>query len=91
MGVELLAEPGYFSPTVTVAVLPEGVTALDVQQLMRERHRIEIATGMGPAPVRERVIRIGHMGWTHAPEMERTLDALDDVLEHVPVRQAVAD
>jgi len=91
IGVELLAEPGYYSPTVTVAVLPEGVTALEVQQLMRERHGIEIATGMGPAPVRERVIRIGHMGWTHAPEMERTLEALDDVLEHVPARQVAAD
>jgi aspartate aminotransferase-like enzyme len=91
LGVELLAEPGYFSPTVTVAVMPEGVSSLDVQQLMRERHGIEIATGTGPGAMRERVIRIGHMGWTHEPEMERTLAALDDVLEHVPARQAVAD
>lgn len=89
VGLTLLADPDYVSPTVTVALMPEGVSSVDVQQLMRERHGIEIATGQGH--LRERAIRIGHMGWTHEPELERTIDALDDVLERVPVRQAVAD
>jgi aspartate aminotransferase-like enzyme len=34
--------------------------------------------------MRANAVRIGHMGWTHRPEMERTLEALDDVLERVP-------
>jgi aspartate aminotransferase-like enzyme len=35
--------------------------------------------------MRDNAIRIGHMGWTHQPELDRTLEALDDVLERAPV------
>ncbi|MEZ4523426.1 MAG: alanine--glyoxylate aminotransferase family protein [Thermomicrobiales bacterium] len=82
LGLELVAADEYASPTVTVAWTPEGVTASEIQQAMVDRHGIYIATGQGF--MSDKAIRIGHMGWTHEPEMERTLEALDDVLEHVP-------
>lgn len=82
IGLELLADPAHASPTVTVAKLPEGMSASEVQQLMIDRHGIYIATGQ--AHLRDSTIRIGHMGWTETPELDRTLAALDDVLEHVP-------
>ncbi len=82
LGFELVAEEGYWSPTVTVAWTPDGTTADEIQTALIERHGIYIATGQGH--MRNRAIRIGHMGWTHQPELERTLEALDDVLEHVP-------
>jgi aspartate aminotransferase-like enzyme len=34
--------------------------------------------------MQDRAIRIGHMGWTHQPELDRMLEALDDVLERAP-------
>ena len=86
LGLDLVAADGYQSPTVTVAWTPEGMTAQEIQQAMIDRHGIYIATGQ--AHMQERAIRIGHMGWTHEPEMVRTLKALDDVLEHIPVTVA---
>lgn len=82
IGLELLAGDECASPTVTVALMPEGVSAKTVQQEMIARHGIYIATGQ--AHFADRAIRIGHMGWTHEPELHRTLEALDEVLEHVP-------
>jgi aspartate aminotransferase-like enzyme len=82
LGFTLAAAEGYQSPTVTVAWTPEGTTASQIQQAMVERHGIYIATGQ--AHMADKAIRIGHMGWTHRPELERTLEALDDVLERVP-------
>ncbi|MFW6074846.1 MAG: pyridoxal-phosphate-dependent aminotransferase family protein [Chloroflexota bacterium] len=83
IGLQLLADDAYASPTVTVGLLPEGVTSDDVRRLMYERHGIYVAAGIGP--FNERAIRIGHMGWTNTPELERTFQALDDVMERVPV------
>jgi aspartate aminotransferase-like enzyme len=83
LGLEMVPEEGYESPTVSVAWMPEGVSAGEVQQAMIDRHGIYIATGQ--AHMADRAIRIGHMGWTEEPELDRTLEALDDVLEHVPV------
>jgi aspartate aminotransferase-like enzyme len=82
LGFRLVAEEGYQSPTVTVAWTPEGTTSDEIQQALIDRHGIYIATGQ--AHMRANAVRIGHMGWTHRPEMERTLEALDDVLERVP-------
>ena len=82
LGLKLVAEEGYESPTVSVAWMPDGVSAGAIQQAMIERHGIYIATGQ--AHMVDRAIRIGHMGWTEQPELDRTLEALDDVLEHVP-------
>ncbi len=82
LGLKLLAAEGYESPTVTVAWTPEGVSAKSIQEALIERHGIYIATGQGHRA--DELIRIGHMGWTHQPELDRTLEALDDVLEHIP-------
>jgi len=62
---------------VTAAEPPEGVAVKDVVARMRQEYGIEIADGQGP--IKDRIIRIGHMGWVHEPEIERTLAALDAV------------
>jgi aspartate aminotransferase-like enzyme len=82
IGLELYPEEAYASPTVAVARVPEGVSAGDVVDLMRQRHGIEIAAGQGKNY--DEVIRIGTMGWTGEPELQRTIEALDDVLEQLP-------
>jgi aspartate aminotransferase-like enzyme len=89
IGLKPIAEPGFESPTVTAAATPEGVTSGEIISAMIERHGIYIAASQGP--LRDSVIRIGHMGWTDYPELERTLKALDDVLEHIPAKTAAAD
>ena len=88
IGLQPIAEEGFESPTVTAAATPEGVTAGEIVASMIERHGIYIATSQGH--LADSVIRIGHMGWTDYPELERTIKALDDVLEHLPQRKVAA-
>lgn len=81
LGYRLFSNPEYASDTVTAAVPPEGVGAPDVIKAMRSEFGIEIAGGQ--AHIRDVIIRIGHMGWTHEPELARTLEALDRVTERL--------
>lgn len=75
----LYAAEGYRSNTVTAAIPPEGVAVPEVVKRLRTGFGIEIADGQGP--IKDRVIRVGHMGWVHEPELERTLAALRVVTE----------
>lgn len=86
LGLAMVSEEGYESPTVTAAYTPEGISAPEIVAAMRERHGIHIATSQ--AKLQQTAIRIGHMGWSDYPELERTIAALDDVLEHIPVAVA---
>jgi alanine-glyoxylate transaminase/serine-glyoxylate transaminase/serine-pyruvate transaminase len=48
--------------TVTAATLPAGFSSAGLQRHLREKHGILIAGGVGP--LRERIFRIGHMGYS---------------------------
>lgn len=79
LGYHIIAEEEYVSDTVTALIPPEGVDAQDVVSRMKSDYGIDIGGGLGK--LRGRAIRIGHMGWVHQPELERTLDALSKVTE----------
>ena len=48
--------------TTTAATLPAGFSSADLLRYLRENHGILIAGGVGP--LRERIFRIGHMGYS---------------------------
>jgi alanine-glyoxylate transaminase/serine-glyoxylate transaminase/serine-pyruvate transaminase len=50
------------SHTVTAALLPEGLQSEDLQRFLREEYGILIAGGVGP--LRKRIFRIGHLGYS---------------------------
>ncbi|MFW6039773.1 MAG: pyridoxal-phosphate-dependent aminotransferase family protein [Gemmatimonadota bacterium] len=71
------APVGYRSPTVTAVALPDGLNGPDVVRSLAERG-VTIAPGYGK--LKNRSIRIGHMG-DHTPaELEAVLAELADVL-----------
>lgn len=73
----VLAPEGFRSPTVTAVTLPDGMSGPDVAGRLRERG-FTIAPGYGK--LKERTVRIGHMG-DHTPqELEAVLEALGEVL-----------
>jgi predicted phosphoserine aminotransferase len=74
---EILAAEGYRSPTVTAVTLPEQVKGPDVVAAVRERG-FTIATGYGA--LKQRCIRIGHMGDHTLDELEAVLDVIREVL-----------
>ncbi|MGC9012210.1 pyridoxal-phosphate-dependent aminotransferase family protein [Thermogladius sp.] len=77
LGLELFAEPGYYSPTITVVYNPPGVKGPVIYEELRKRG-IEIAKGYGK--VRDITFRIGHMGYITQEDIEELFKNLKEVL-----------
>src|SRR5207253_11055512 len=60
-GLEIqCADPAVYSPVLTGVMMPEGVDADAVRQLIYQRFDCSLGTGLGK--VRGRMFRIGHLG-----------------------------
>jgi aspartate aminotransferase-like enzyme len=79
LGLHLYADQAYASNSVTAFLPPEGMTSPEFQQAVRQVSGIEIATGQ--AHIRDKVNRVGHMGWTHTPDLDRCFAAMQTVIE----------
>lgn len=77
LGLELFAEPGYYSPTITVIYNPPGVRGPVIYEEMRKRG-IEIARGYGKA--KDITFRIGHMGYITDQDIRELFENLREVL-----------
>lgn len=78
IGLELVAEPGFESNTVTAVHLPEGMSGKIVSQRLFDEYGVTVATGQGH--LADKIIRIGHMGWVDADDIENCLVAVNGVL-----------
>src|SRR6266852_542902 len=74
LDVRLFANPGFASPTVTTAYVPDGVEARSLLRALEERHRVVLVGGQGR--MEGRIIRIGHMGWVDQDDLAAALRAL---------------
>lgn len=60
-GLDILcADPAVYSPVLTGVVLPQGVDADAVRQLIYERFNLSLGTGLGA--LKGHMFRIGHLG-----------------------------
>ena len=79
MAVDLLAPAGARSPTVSAITLPNGVAGNDVVKSVAASGFV---IGAGYGPLKERTIRIGHMG-DHTPAgLSRCLDACARAIDY---------
>ncbi len=81
MGLDILAEPGHESPTITAVLTPEGVKGVEVYKAMRERG-FELAKGYGEG-IKEKTFRIGNMGYMTFEDIEEMLENLREVIENL--------
>ncbi|HET8624069.1 MAG TPA: alanine--glyoxylate aminotransferase family protein [Gemmatimonadales bacterium] len=72
-GWRFLADPGRRSPAVSAIVPPPGVAVPFVLDHMRS-HGFTLTGGLGP--LRDKIVRIGHMGDVTPAAVERMLEAL---------------
>ncbi len=79
LGLELFADPAYASDTVTAFRPPAGVTVDAVLEVLRRDHATELQNGQGH--LADAILRIGHMGWAHEPELRQALAALGLTLQ----------
>jgi aspartate aminotransferase-like enzyme len=74
LGLELYADEQVASNALTAVRPPEGLAASVLQAAIREDSGIEVA--IGQAAEAEAMVRIGHMGWTHQPELDATVESI---------------
>lgn len=79
LGFEVFADVDYASPSVTAAIPPAGTSVPELIGGLKTRFGIDLANGLGQ--LSDRVIRFGHMGWVHQPEIDRTLEAIQAVMQ----------
>src|SRR5687767_2933137 len=75
-GLRLFAQHGFESDSVTAFLPPPDVAAGDLLELLRRDYGVE-AQG-GQAHLADRLVRVGHMGWVHEPEMQQAVGAIVD-------------
>lgn len=78
VGLSILAPEGYRSPTVTCIDVPDGWTGPALAAAVKERGGYTVAPGYGK--LRDRMIRIGHMGDHTLEGLEGLLAVLEEVL-----------
>lgn len=78
LGLQLYADAAFASASLTAVRPPAGMKATALRNAIRDDSGIEVAVGQGEG--KEAVIRIGHMGWTHSPELEATIESTGRVI-----------
>jgi aspartate aminotransferase-like enzyme len=87
LGLRLLVEPRFASPTVTTAWLPDGVDGKALLRAVREHHNVDIPGGQGK--LEGKILRIGHLGWVTEETIAEALRALQVELNAVASPSAV--
>lgn len=67
------------SSSVTAIALPEDIKSTDVVKTLRKEYGLSIAGGQ--AQVKEKIIRIAHMGWINEQDLLCCFSLLEKVLK----------
>lgn len=84
MGLEIYGQANTKMPTVTPVIIPQGVDAVKVQELMLHQFGVEIANSFGD--LNGKIWRIGNMGYSSRHEnVLQVLSALEGALVYYEV------
>jgi len=75
LGLRLFAREGYYSNSLTAVWGPEGVPAKDLRARMRQGHGVVMAGGQGA--IKDRIFRLGHLGYVDENDVIAALGALE--------------
>jgi aspartate aminotransferase-like enzyme len=78
LGLTLLPERKYASNSLTAIRVPEGLTARCIIDQMVANHDVMPQAGQGA--MTDQILRIGHMGWVHKPDLDDAFAALESSL-----------
>lgn len=73
--LRLYTQERWASPTVTAVVAPDGVDVNQLRSTVRERFGVELAGGQGD--LKDRVFRVGHMGFAGPLDMVAAVAAVE--------------
>lgn len=90
LGLELLADERFASPTVTAVKVPDGVEEKALRRLVEDEYQVVLAGGQGQ--LAGKIFRIGHLGWVSEADIQHALEALEGALPRLgfplPARKA---
>ena len=78
LGLQLFAEEGCASNTVTAITMPEGIDGRDLSREVQNDHEVVLAGGQ--ASLEGKIVRIGHLGYVSEKEVLESVDAIGKVL-----------
>ncbi|MBI3740405.1 MAG: alanine--glyoxylate aminotransferase family protein [Chloroflexi bacterium] len=79
IGLKLFADARYASPTVTALAMPNGIDAEELRRIACEEFGLVIGAGLDK--LRGKIIRVGHLGWVSAEQIDNAMRALQESLE----------
>ncbi|MFN3651964.1 MAG: pyridoxal-phosphate-dependent aminotransferase family protein [Armatimonadota bacterium] len=77
LGLELFAEEGFYSNSLTAVRVPEGI---DVKELRGRMRGEGVVVAGGQGKIKEKVFRLGHLGYVDDNDVIAMLGALERVL-----------
>jgi aspartate aminotransferase-like enzyme len=77
LGFRLVAAEDCASPTVTAAWVPEGISADALIARLYQRYQLALV----PGHIKDRTIRLAHMGWVHESDIEDALTSIESALD----------
>ena len=78
LGLQLFADERYASNTVTAVKVPEGVDGAALTKMLREEY--DTVLGGGQQHLAGKIFRIGHLGWVHEADIEKTIEVVGKAL-----------
>jgi aspartate aminotransferase-like enzyme len=79
LGLDLFANPAVASNTVTAITAPASIGAKAITKALRENEGVVIAGGQDRLD--GHIVRVGHLGFVHEPDMVACMDALERQLK----------
>ena len=79
LGLELFAEEGSESDTVTSVRIPDGIDGLEFLEIARSQFGTVFAGGQGP--LKGQIFRFGHLGLVTDEHIEEGLSAIEKTLQ----------
>lgn len=78
LGLKLLTEDSSASAAITAIYPPEGVAVPDIRKAFQQDHNIVVANGQ--KELKDKIFRMGHLGFVSDENIDMGLNALRDVL-----------
>ncbi|GAW93638.1 pyridoxal-phosphate-dependent aminotransferase family protein [Calderihabitans maritimus] len=84
IGLELLASDEVASPAVTAVIAPEGIQVNAIRSLMQNKYNVALAGGQGK--LKNKIFRIGHLGYVKPTDIFAALASLELVLTELGLK-----
>jgi aspartate aminotransferase-like enzyme len=81
LGLRLLADPEFASPTVTAVFFPEALDGKNSEAVFRDWRELGLVLGEGQGELSGKIFRIGHLGAVYDADVIATVGAMERGLE----------